>query len=204
MAEVYRWVDALRPEWVACEQVPDAHDDFTEIARQLRAVGYMTYVALRVAADYGVPQTRRRAFLMARRTKGRVSPGDVTHAERPSRIDGTQAWVSMADALGIPQSWELNTGRDWKPGGDRSTAQTRAATACAPTIGGAGSQWWWQENGERVRLVEMDEMGVLQSFRRDYPWRGTRAAQFRQIGDAVPPLMAAKVLKPMVTGRWWS
>lgn len=199
MGQVMRWTDTIRPEWIACEQVPDALDHFRDLERSLREIGYRGYVFTRVAADYGVAQTRRRAFMFARRTKGTVAPALQTHDVRPNRILGTKQWPSMADALGIPEDWELNTGRDWKPGGDRSTAQRRPASQPAPTIGGAGSQWWWQHEGERIRLVEMAEMGVLQSFPADYPWQGTRAAQFRQIGDAVPPLMAARLLAPMLT-----
>jgi DNA (cytosine-5)-methyltransferase 1 len=46
--------------------------------------------------------------------------------------------------------------------------------------------------------VTVEEAAALQSFPEGYPWAGTRSAQFRQIGDAVPPLLAAHVIAAAV------
>ncbi len=39
--------------------------------------------------------------------------------------------------------------------------------------------------------VTVEQAGVLQSFPIDYPWRGTKSSRYQQVGNAVPPLMAA-------------
>lgn len=48
-------------------------------------------------------------------------------------------------------------------------------------------------SGESVR-VTVEEAAALQTFPPGYPWRGTKTAQYQQIGNAVPPLLARHVL----------
>lgn len=58
-----------------------------------------------------------------------------------------------------------------------------------------------QFDEEAVRIT-VQQAGVLQSFPVDYPWQGTKTAQFRQVGDAVPPLLAAAVLGELLDIDW--
>lgn len=101
IAQVPRWALALRPEWIVCEQVPPALPYWQEYAYQLDRAGYSTWAGVLCAADFGVPQTRHRAILMASRVRP-VQPPEPTHGRDPvPGLFGTLApWVTMADALG--------------------------------------------------------------------------------------------------------
>lgn len=95
---------AHRPELVALEQVPPVLPIWRRIAQVLRTLGYSVWSGILHAEQYGVPQTRDRAILMAR-LDGPVKPPAPTHSRyytaKPKRLDpGVEKWVSMAEALG--------------------------------------------------------------------------------------------------------
>lgn len=46
-----------------------------------------------------------------------------------------------------------------------------------------------------LRRITVEEAAVIQTFPRDTPWQGKQSARFRQIGNAVPPLLAYAVAK---------
>lgn len=48
------------------------------------------------------------------------------------------------------------------------------------------------------RQVTVAEVGVLQGFRADYPWSGTRSQQYQQVGNAVPPPLASAILVGLI------
>lgn len=145
--EPARRIMELNPEWVALEQVPEVLPLWQIYGRCLRALGWSVFVVIINAADFGVPQTRRRAILGASRVR-QVAPPEPTHAEHPGDVDlfgdTREKWVCMADALG----WD-------------------------------------------------DEITLLSNY--NYPWQGSKSKQYEQVGNAIPPLVAAHVLSA-VTG----
>ena len=286
ITEVLRWAEDLRPEWIACEQVPPALPVWKQYAEHLRHLGYSAWAGVLNAADYGVPQTRRRAFLIASRVRD-VRPPEPTHAEHPAPSlfgDDLLPWATMADALGwgrVKPAWTL-AGGTGKGGADpmmqggsgarKQTADeiasgqwvfdpntTPAWTICSGTHGapdpflsggqsvrrrivaGIEAGLWeiaWpaqrpsttvmgtnrvahpKHRGDEesqfpanrtftpeqivsgqydndgpiaIKLTPQDAL-TLQSFPTDYPVSGSKTKQFEQIGNAVPPLLAAHVL----------
>lgn len=102
--EPIRWIMLLDPEWIALEQVPSVQPLWDVYADALRRLGYAVSTGVVDSEQYGVPQARRRAILMAR--KGTEAPVLVPthskyHRRSPERLDeGVAKWVSMAEALG--------------------------------------------------------------------------------------------------------
>ncbi|WP_407549071.1 DNA cytosine methyltransferase [Streptomyces sp. Pv4-95] len=106
-AEPMRYLHDLNsvgePEWVAMEEVPDVLPLWKQYAVILRRWGFSVWTGILNAADYGVPQTRRRAILLASRIR-MAQPPAPTHAQvaEPESLfgPGRARWVSMAQALG--------------------------------------------------------------------------------------------------------
>ncbi|MGW1669144.1 DNA cytosine methyltransferase [Streptomyces sp. NPDC002324] len=288
-AEPMRYLHALNtvgePEWVAMEEVPDVLPLWKQYAAILRAWGFSVWVGILNAADYGVPQTRRRAILLASRVRT-AEPPPPTHAQlaEPESLfgPGRARWVSMAEALGwgatdrpvptVCAGGGPGGGPEPFPSGSRKTLtdarargtwaprpdseivlasrregsgwtarhgarDNRPADAPAPTFTAEAHRWSWslrsnnQTNatirrsdepagtlffGHRANectwvaeptveaagsapepiKITAREAGVLQSFPAGYPWQGNKGQMFSQIGNAVPPRLAAHLLAP--------
>jgi DNA (cytosine-5)-methyltransferase 1 len=101
----YIWRD--KPSAVALEQVPAVLPVWQAYAEAMREWGYSVDVANLQAEQYGVPQTRKRAILVARldggESEGALLP-TPTHSRyyprTPDKLDsGVKKWVSMYEAL---------------------------------------------------------------------------------------------------------
>lgn len=172
-AEPMRWLHDLRPEWTAMEEVPDVLPLWRQYAQILRGWGYSTWTGVLNAADYGVPQTRRRAILIASRTRT-VSPPEPTHAEHAG-IDlfGTTrpAWASMREALDLPAGMRINTR------GERKTAGGNEFSCDGPSwaLTEKARSWWVLRQGKRTNAMvrRLDQPAgtlVAGHARHDYQW----------------------------------
>lgn len=116
------WIGDKFPRWVVLEQVPPVLPFWETSARWLESLGYSTWAGVLNAADYGVPQTRRRAILLASLDRP-ASPPEPTHAREPQQTlfgDPVASWVTMADALGW-SGFEVDTRCDARPDGSTQT-----------------------------------------------------------------------------------
>lgn len=207
--EPLRWALALRPQWLAWEQVPAVLPLWEACADVLRAHGYSAWTATLRAEQYGVPQTRKRACFGASRMRT-VAPPPPTHSryyERtPARLDdGVLPWVSMAKALGrgmVARPSMTVTGGGGSTGGAEPFAlaarrgMAREIEAGRWRLGDVRSANGTVRDSDQPanHRVTIEEAALLQSFPAGYVWRGTKTARYQQVGNAVPPLLAAAVL----------
>lgn len=192
----------MRPEWIAWEQVPTVLPVWERCAVELQNMGYSVWTGNLQAEQYGVPQTRKRAFLLASRVK-EVGPPEPTHSRyyprNPEKLDAdVKKWVSMAEALGWAGEGEMVS--NYGTGGDASNRGRRSFDEPAPTITSKADRNRI-ERPDLLRMTKMNsvrvtvqEAGILQSFPADHPWRGAKTKQYLQVGNAVPPLLAEAVL----------
>lgn len=134
-----RWVDVIRPEWIAMEQVPGVLPIWQEYARTFTRWGYNAHAGILNAADYGVPQTRQRAVLMA--TRASLRWPTPTHAESPAESlfgPAEEQWVPWGEALGVPDSWEMEYQRGKGMNERHGERPRRRATEPAFTVRAGG------------------------------------------------------------------
>lgn len=172
-AEPMRWLYDLRPEWVCMEQVPDVLPLWKQYAGFLRGWDYSTWCGILNAADYGLPQTRKRAILIASRLRD-VAPPEPTHGEyAETDLFGAarQPWVSMADALGLEPGLEVNTrGSRQTPGGNNFPCDEPSWALTEKC-----RSWWVLRHSKRSnatirRLDQPAATLVAGHARHDYEW----------------------------------
>jgi DNA (cytosine-5)-methyltransferase 1 len=146
IVEPLRFAFVLRPRWIALEQVPPALELWTLFAALLASHGYRTAVGVLSAERYGVPQTRKRAFLIAS-LDGPVRLPEPTHRSynphHPDRLPAGEErllpWISMAQALGWRCPAVTYTNAHTRPRG--SQPLVRSTDKPARTIDTSCGKW---------------------------------------------------------------
>lgn len=92
----------ILPKWVLMENVAEMRNGFgqhytDEIVERLSNSGYTVIHGVHNAADYGVPQRRRRAFFMARRDG--ISPKVPLETHSKNASNGLKPHVTVWDAI---------------------------------------------------------------------------------------------------------
>lgn len=162
-AEPARWIAATRPEWIAMEQVPAVLPIWRHYAHHLRAAGYSAWAGILSAEQYGAPQTRRRAVLIASRTRTVTRPepthqrfepgtaaGDADECHPSLFSPGLAPWISMADALATTEPFSTHTlrgaGMIERSGGRRPRTDNEPAPTLLAGGGGSATPGWVLEN----------------------------------------------------------
>jgi site-specific DNA-cytosine methylase len=109
-----------------------------------------------LCVDIATPQTRVRAFLLAHRDRQPLPP-EPTHAQypHPTMFGNTlRPWVSMAEALGMPEvTW------GWERPSDGTSRRVSSANPALTVCTHRQVRWGWREGGAQ-RLIDAEEAWV--------------------------------------------
>jgi DNA (cytosine-5)-methyltransferase 1 len=254
--EYLRIVALVKPSFFILENVPrflssDQFSLFEEAVEKGPLRNYKLVSGVLNAADFGVPQRRRRAIVIGARTSAPTLPTPTHGCSTSTPWVGIESFLNgipfetptkrlpdRFDEIGIPGPFaalELHMGRSPRdlslqryncipPGGNRFDLPDELKPPCwlnkptgtsdvmgrlqwdkpALTI---RTEFWKPEKGcylhpqwsdddieSRVnRPITHWEAARIQSFPDTFRWCGSKAQIGRQIGNAVPPLLAQKI-----------
>lgn len=205
-----RVIDVKKPKFFLAENVKGITSlskgkIFNMILNDFSSLGYNVKYRILNAADYGVPQARQRVIIVGIRN-------DIDFEyEYPNPTyskmgDGNlPKWISVANAMSqIPDPDTPNNlpNHDYSKyklnfngylGHRKLDPEKPAPTVTARGDNRGGVVILPHPNAKR--RMSCRELATVQSFPLDYKFIGNRSSVYRQIGNAVPPLLGFAVAK---------
>lgn len=245
--EFVRLVKEVKPIAFVMENVPGlakgiGRNLFEKAMKQLSDIGYhMTEPKVLQAADYGVPQRRKRLVVMGTRLKNlNLNLPEPTHHDPAKKDKNLLDWKTVKDIISnLPQISagekyirdalhmsahlsEINMDRmKHTPinGGSRNSWPEYLVLACHKNISGYtdvyGRMSWTSPSPtitggcamiskgryghpEQNRAISLREAARLQTFPDSFKFAGNFGEIAKQIGNAVPPLLAQKIAGSLI------
>jgi DNA (cytosine-5)-methyltransferase 1 len=173
------------------------------VLTDFRSCGYKVKYKVLNAADYGVPQNRERVFFLGIRSdlQFEIDFPSPTHDNPASGLSlWKKPWVTIGEALrNIPEPEDApnlpnHTYSKYKLRFNKYLGhRTIDPNKPAPTVTARGDGRGGVvvlHHPKNHRRMSARELAITQSFPVNYVFSGARSSVYRQIGNAVPPLLA--------------
>ncbi|MHA1702033.1 MAG: DNA cytosine methyltransferase [Promethearchaeota archaeon] len=193
-----------------------------KIKAKFEEINYKVSMEVLNSADYGVGQTRQRViFIGTKHDNVRITFPNKTHSNKTSQkslrsyvTDDSNAkqWITASEILKKYENWEENKENSHLFTKHKKEFVERIKNT---PIGGNvyknySDAWWRLDPDKPSRTVKENHGGVfvhykfdrvctprelaaLQSFDDEFTFKGSKSSILKQIGNAVPPLMAKAI-----------
>ncbi len=216
--ETVRFAKAFEPEWVVMENVVHMRpwSRYGELKDQLKSLGYKVIEQTLDASEFGVPQKRRRLFLICRKS-------DMPRFQPPKR----RKVRTVQDILDPRGTWKTTPLRT----NNRSEATLVRADRAIAALGedepfllvyyGSDGSGGWQridrplrtittvdrfalvervEGEHRMRMLQVPELARAMGFTKQYKFlNGTRRDQVKMLGNGVCPPVMKEIIKAAIS-----
>jgi DNA (cytosine-5)-methyltransferase 1 len=224
--EFLRVLKETRPAAFLAENVPGLATShrlqyLTQLLQEFEALGYKVSWQVVLAADYGVPQKRRRLIIVGMRDSEFWFPRPTHGPLGIQPYVPSSTVVSKASPLGEPPECPVVYAKYPDPrrspyaghvynGGGRPIDLTAPCHTILASAGGYKTHWVdtldiapqytahlldggdpWEGEVPGARRLTIEESALLQTFPKEMVFAGSRSSQYTQIGDAVPPQLAS-------------
>jgi DNA (cytosine-5)-methyltransferase 1 len=219
--QVCRFAAHLKPRWIVVENVVHMRSwrKYADWIKRLEQLGYRVRQQVLNAAEFGVPQSRKRLFVLCDRL---MEPPKIT-ARRTLPMKAAATILNSNGAFPFSPLKKKNRAR---PTLDRAERAMRALGPKRPFIivyyGTDGAGGWQHLNvplrtittvdrfafvrpngeGHEMRMLQVPELQKAMGFPSKYKLhRGTRRTKIKLLGNAVcPPVMRAVVRRLTASG----
>lgn len=211
---VLNYARGLTPRWLVIENVIQMKDwnGYEPLIAGLEHLGYQITPQVLDAADFGVPQSRKRLFMMC----------DLKQKPRKLVVPPVERRRSARDIVQLDGPWAstvLDNGRRAEATLARFHRGVAALGKNIPFLivyyGSDGAGGWqsldkpirtittidrfglvtWEDGVAHLRMLQVDELKAAMGFRSDYKLgRGTRRDRIRLLGNGVCPPMMQSVI----------
>lgn len=232
----FRILSELQPDGFILENVesilhPSNKAAVNTIYEHMAKLGYNCSLIRTNAADYGIPQKRKRVFFLASRkpidaklvqTHGSPKECAINSSLKP--YERVIDWIGKFDAPEYCVGQKLDTEGKWGheltcvPFGKNYIALS-ARDGYPNPVFVAGKRYWtsllkldpnqpswtviaspghWEGPFHwKNRRLNIRELAAIQTFPDDYVFYGSQGSVHKQIGNAVPPLLAKQVVEEL-------
>ncbi|MHB1938952.1 MAG: DNA cytosine methyltransferase [Acidobacteriaceae bacterium] len=193
-------IKRTRPKVFVAENVKGLLMKYNEkslhhVMRDFQNLGYKVSLNLYSAANYGIPQTRERVFIVG--TSADTKPFVPPPAERLAKDSWMTAKDAIADLENLPENPEINhvwsrANRSPEQGNRTLRADRPAYTIRAECHGNI------QYHYRLERRISMREAARFQSFPDNFIFEAKLRDTERQVGNAVPPVLAWHIARAVL------
>lgn len=197
-----------------------------DLENALNQMGYHYSIQRVNAIDFGVPQKRKRVFVFASRKEIEYLP-EPTHSEKNKQLQPVERvidWIGKYDSLSYASENDSTEGKYFEhllkvpPGSNYISLSSRRGYK-EPYFE-AGKRYWtfllklhpllpswtiisqpghWEGPFHWTsRRLRYQEIAAIQTFPEDYQIMGSLRAKQKQIGNAVPCLLAKEMIKCLI------